>query len=57
MNAEGLINVFQAVKHGSLRQIKNLKTGAQGIAVDVKGDRLIVQVEKVAESWAYEDCE
>ncbi len=56
MSTEGLINVCQAVKHGDLRQVTNLKTGKEGIVVDVTGDKLIVQVEKASEAWAYEDC-
>lgn len=57
MCTEGLINVCQAVAHGDSRQITNQKTGKQGVVVDVSGDKLVVQVEKVSEAWAYEDCE
>jgi len=56
MSTEGLINVCQAVKHGDLRQVTNLKTGKAGIVIDVTGDKLVVQVEKASEVWAYEDC-
>lgn len=57
MSTEGLINVCQAVKHGDLRQVKNLKTRRQGTVVDVTGDRLTVQAGKTTEVWPYEDCE
>ena len=57
MSTEGLINVCQAVKHGDLRQVTNLKTGKQGVVVDVSGGKLVVKVEKTSEVWAYEDCE
>jgi hypothetical protein len=57
MSAEGLINVCQAVKHGNLRQVTNLKTGKRGVVVDVSGDKLVVQAEQATEVWGYEDCE
>jgi hypothetical protein len=57
MSTERLINVCQAVKHGDLRQVKNLKTGKQGVVVDVSGDKLIVQAEQASEVWDYKDCE
>jgi hypothetical protein len=57
MNVEGLINVCQAVTHGSLRQIRNLKTNSQGIVVKADGHELTVQVGQTTEVWSYEDCE
>ncbi|MDT8419323.1 MAG: hypothetical protein RQ754_02740 [Desulfuromonadales bacterium] len=57
MSTEGLINVCQAVKHGELRKLTNLKTGKQGIVVDVVGDKLSVQTGGATELWPYEDCE
>lgn len=56
MSTEELINVCQAVKHGNMRQVTNHKSGKEGIVVDVTEDKLIVQVEKASEVWAYEDC-
>lgn len=57
MCTEGLINVCQAVAHGDCREVTNLRTGKMGTVIDVSGDKLIVQVEKSTEAWAYEDCE
>ena len=57
MNVEGLINVCQAVTHGNLRQVRNLKTNSQGIVVNGGSDELTVQVGQATEVWAYEDCE
>lgn len=57
MNVEELINVCQAVTHGNLRQVKNLKTKRQGIVVNGEGNELTVQVGQATEIWAYEDCE
>ena len=56
MNAEGLINVCQAVTHGNLRLVKNLKTKKQGIVVNVNGNELTVQVGQAVEVWTHEDC-
>lgn len=57
MNAEGLINVCQAVKHGNLRRVRNHKTDNQGIVVKGEGRELTVQVGQTTEVWAYGDCE
>jgi hypothetical protein len=57
MCPEGLINVCQAVAHGEFRQVTNVKTGKQGVVVDIKEDKLVVQAEQASEVWAYEDCE
>lgn len=57
MSSEGLINVCQAVKHGDLRQVKNLKTGRQGTVIEVTGDQLTVQTGHATEVWAYQECE
>jgi hypothetical protein len=57
MNAEGLINVCQAVTHGNLRLVRNLKTKKRGIVVNVEGNELTVQVGQAVEVWAYKDCE
>ena len=57
MSTEGLINVCQAVKHGDLRQVTNLKTGEQGTVIDVTGYKLTVQVGEATEIWKYKDCE
>lgn len=57
MNVEGLINVCQAVTHGDLRQVRNLKTNSQGTVVNAAGNELTVQVGQATEVWAYEDCE
>lgn len=57
MNAEGLINVCQAVTHGNHRQVRNLKTNQQGTVIDVEGNALTVLVGKTSEVWACEDCE
>lgn len=57
MNVEGLINVCQAVTHGNLRQVRNLKTNRQGTVINGEGDELKVQVGQATEVWSYEDCE
>ena len=57
MNVEGLINVCQAVTHGNLRQVRNLKTNKQGTVINGEGDKLKVQVEQATEVWDYEDCD
>ena len=57
MNVEGLINVCQAVTHGNLRQVKNIKTDNLGTVVNVEGNELTVQVGQNTVVWPYEDCE
>ena len=57
MNVEGLINVCQAVTHGNLRQVKNVKTNNLGTVVNVEGDKLKVQTGQTTEVWSCEDCE
>ena len=57
MNVEGLINVSQAVTHGNLRRVRNIKTNSQGTVVNSEGNELTVQVGQATEVWAYEDCE
>jgi len=57
MNAEGLINVSQAVTHGNLRQVRNLKSNKQGSVINVEGNALTVLVGQTSEVWACEDCE
>ena len=57
MNVEGLINVCQAVTHGNLRHVRNLKTNSQGTVVNGEGSELTVQVGQTTEVWPYEDCE
>ena len=57
MNVEGLINVSQAVTHGNLRRVRNIKTNSQGTVVNAEGNELTVQVGQATEVWAYEDCE
>jgi len=57
MNAEGLINVSQAVTHGNLRKVRNLKSNKQGSVINVDGNALTVLVDQTSEVWACEDCE
>ena len=57
MNAEGVINVCQAVTHGSLREVRNLKTDKQGTVINVEGNSMTVLVDQASEVWACEDCE
>lgn len=57
MTVEGMINVCQAVTHGNLRQVKNLKTMKHGTVVSGTGNELTVQVGQVTEIWNYADCE
>lgn len=57
MGSEGLINVCQAVAHGHLRKVRNIKTNKQGTIINVVGNGFTVLVEKASEVWAYEDCE
>ena len=56
MSSEGLINVCQAVKHGNLRRVKNLKTNQQGTVINIEGKALTVLVEGDSEVWYCEDC-
>lgn len=56
MTSEGLINICQAVKHGNLRRVKNIKTNKQGTVINVEGKALTVLVEGDPELWHYEDC-
>ena len=57
MNAEALINVSQAVTHGSIRQVRNLRSRRQGIVIGCEGNELKVKVGQTIELWACEDCE
>jgi len=57
MNVEALINVCQAVKHGNLRHVRNLKTNSQGTVINGVGGELTVQVGQTTEVWPYEECE
>ena len=57
MNVEGLINVCQAVTHGNLRHVRNLKTNSQGTVINSEGNELTVQVGQTTEVWPCEDCE
>jgi len=57
MNVEGLINVCQAVTHGNLRHVRNLKTNSHGTVINGEGNELTVQVGQTTEVWPYEDCE
>ena len=57
MNVEGLINVCQAVTHGNLRQVRNLRSNKQGSVINVEGNALTVLVDQTSEVWACEDCE
>ena len=56
MASEGVINVCQAVVHGNLRKVKNIRTNQQGTVINVEGNNLTVRVEEAAEVWACEDC-
>ncbi len=57
MNAEGLVNVCQAVKHGNMRQVRNLNTKELGTVINSEGNVLSVQVGQAVEVWSFEDCE
>ncbi|SHI99288.1 hypothetical protein SAMN02745165_01354 [Malonomonas rubra DSM 5091] len=57
MNAECLINLSQAVAHGSLRRVKNYRTEQQGVVVQVMGEGLTVNIGSDTEVWGYQDCE
>lgn len=57
METEELINVCQAVTHGNLRQVRNLKTEKLGGVINVEGDELTVHVGKSTEVWSYKECE
>lgn len=57
MNTEGLINLSQAVVHGSLRRVKNFRTDKQGIVINVIGEELMVNIGSATEAWTYKDCE
>lgn len=56
MASEGVINVCQAVAHGNLRKVRNIKTNQQGIVINVEGNNLTVRVEEASEVWDCEDC-
>ncbi len=57
MDSEGLINVCQAVAHGNLRMVRNVKTNQQGTVINMANSGFTVIAEKDPEVWAYEDCE
>ena len=57
MNAEGLVNISQAVAHGNQRRVKNFKTQKQGVVVHVEGEGLTVSLGSDTEIWVYKDCE
>ncbi len=57
METEELINIGQAVSHGNVRRIKNLKTKQEGAVISVVGDALTVQLEETTELWPCSDCE
>ena len=57
MNAEGLINLSQAVAHGNSRRVKNFRTEKQGFVVAVQEEGLAVAVGSETEIWPYLDCE
>lgn len=56
MASEGVINVCQAVAHGNLRKVRNIRTNKQGTVINVEGNNLTVRVEEASEVWACEDC-
>ena len=57
MSSEGVINVCQAVAHGHLRKVKNIKNNKQGNVINAEGNGFTVLIENETEVWAYEDCE
>lgn len=57
MTGEALINVCQAVTHGSERYVKNRRSGREGRVIACSQDELVVQVGAGRESWSIEDCE
>jgi hypothetical protein len=57
MGSEGVINVCQAVAHGHLRKVKNIRTHKQGDVINAEGNGFTVLIENETEVWAYEDCE
>lgn len=57
MGSEGVINVCQAVAHGHLRKVKNIKTNKQGNVINAEESGFKVLIENKTEVWAYEDCE
>lgn len=56
MDAEGLINLSQAVAHGSLRLVKNYKTEQQGVVVNVMEEGFKVSLGADIAIWDYRDC-
>jgi len=54
---EALINICQAVAHGSARYVRNLRSHEWGKVVDCGGKELKVQVGDRRESWRCEECE
>lgn len=56
MTTEGLINICQAVKHGSIRRVRNARTDQQGTVTGVEGNFLTVLTGNAQETWGYEDC-
>jgi len=57
MNREALINVCQAVTHGSERYVKNRGTGRAGRVIACSQTGVEVQVEAEKENWDIEECE
>ena len=57
MCSEGVINVCQAVAHGRLRKVKNIKINKLGNVINAEVNGFTVLIENETEVWAYEDCE
>ncbi len=56
MTNEELINVCQAVSHGSIRKVKKLANDTEGTVIAYEGQNLTVQVEDRIENWGYNEC-
>lgn len=57
MKGEELVNVSQAVMHGSQRYVRNLRTNRDGRVVSCDGGTIKVHVGRRREVWCVEDCE
>lgn len=57
MNREALINVCQAVTHGSERYVKNSGDGRAGRVIACGQTGFEVQVGAEKEKWSIEECE
>ncbi len=57
MRGEEVVNVCQAVTHGSQRYVRNLRRNEEGRVVSCDGASIKVQVGRRREVWCVDECE